>query len=724
MKKITIQQRSEALLSKLSQFMPDFESREAQQRLIAGIAHITQNSMDEKTPRHMIAECPTGSGKSISSLIPAKAYLDSLHEDNIEDVRVIYATATVSLQNQLLKDIDLLKSAGIPINSHVAVGRARFFCKKHAQILTQSEQDNQEKLSFDDGIEGFALPNDVVEITDVDKRKINTLFSALEDGRWTGMKDDLSEAMSVNAVLWDKVKSDANTCSSQCRFYGKETCPFVANRQKMGDADIIITNQSMLFTDLDNARVLPDVEKSLVIVDEGHHAFSNFAKQQDSSVAVNSLLTMSNKHSLFISNGIDLIYKQTKTRPEVSTQKIQSMFSELQNELTNFVRELDRCFKHATQHQNTFERAQGNWEMKIGDIHKYALVIPIENIEAIINKLQGWLSRAIEVGKKGDADDLLTSIMAKISEQLSTIEDAQKTLDYFLRAEQYAPIALWCRTTGENAGQITMNASRVDMSQLMREKFWDRVKHCVLMSATLRTNGQFDRICSQMGIDKTLAHVTALPSPFEDAYHNSTLHLYPNIPEPNWKDTRKHSQAVSDHTTEFMIYHHAGLLLVNSRKQMEEIVSLLPAHIASIALVQGGNVSRQILVKQHIERVESGNKSLLIGMASFGEGLDLKGDLLTFVGICKLNFGHSSDPRTNAESNHIKNIGGNPFQELILPETEKNLQQCVGRLIRSIKDTGEIAIFDSRCVTKGYGSSLINGLPNFYIQTNQMRASA
>ena len=727
MPKNKIQKRSDAIIAKLAKFMPDYETREAQQRLINGIAHITENSTNKKEPNHLIAECPTGSGKSLSSLIPAKAFKEILSEAGHDDISIIYATATVSLQQQLIKDVELLQKAGVKISAHVAVGRARFFCKKHATNLMTLAAENQDALDFEKGddIDGdFDFPPEMNNINEGDKRKIDTLFKALDNGDWSGMRDDLSETLSINAQLWDKLRSDSNTCSSSCKFYSKHSCPFVKSRQSMEEADIVITNHALLFTDISRASVLPDIEKSMVILDEGHKAFDSFAAQQSSSVGIANLLKFSKKYSLLIANGMANLYKAAGNPAEASAQTVLNTFGELQRELSGFVTQLDSVFKHATAHQSKFEKDRGLWEMEAKHIHQYQLATSLSNIEGIASNIQGWMMRAVETAKKADLNESHDAVLAIMSEQIKVIEDTQKTVNYFLNADKYQPIALWCQSTGEGAMHYSLNASCIDMATPMKEQFWNRVKHCVLMSATLRTGGSFDRITNQLGVTKEMAYTLALPSPFEDAFNQSTLHLYPNFPDPDWRNTQSHSMAIANEVAGFMGYHQAGLLLVNSRKQMDEIVSMFPKHIASIALVQGGLVARKTLIEKHSKRIEEGQKSLLVGMASFAEGLDLKKELLTFVGICKLSFGQSSDPRTNAESKYLKTLGRNPFEEIILPETEKILQQSVGRLIRSINDRGEIAIFDSRCVKKQYGSAMINSLPNFYIQNNRIQQSA
>lgn len=711
----TISRRCDEILAKLSACMPNFEVREAQQRLMNGISHICAGKSlnNEKARKHIIAECPTGSGKSLSALIPAISYIEALRKEHIDDVRVVYATATVSLQNQLARDFELLEQAGVKVNYHTAVGRGRFICKKNANILLQKPTDTQESLSFDSG-EHLIEPIMDLNIDENDVIAITHLMDALDKGIWSGMKDDLQAELSVKPKIWEKIKSNSHNCSKSCRHYSKESCPFVANRQRMSEADVVVTNQAMLFTDIDSALVLPDIEKSLVILDEGHKAFEIFAQQQEAAVNINSLTTLSGQLKHYICGTVDNIYKANGSEKKAPTQVVNQHLSELSNEVKMFSSSLNNAFQHATQHQNKLEKSQGIWEMNVNDVFQYQLHTPMSNMKNILNVLVDLLQGTLELAKKLEDDTAIDRGVSVISEQLAIISSSLDTFEYFLSPEKFEPVALWCQKS-EKDKYVSLNAACIDMSEQMKEVFWNRVKHCVLMSATLRIDNSFHRICSQMGVDRSMAYVVALPSPFKTAYENSNLYLYPDIPTPDWRDTISHSTEVAKCTAEFMNIHLGGLLLVNSRKQLEEIVSMLPNELADMALIQDGRVSRDALIKKHKERVMNKQKSLLIGMASFAEGIDLKGELLTFVGICKLHFGHSNGPRTKAEAKYINNNGGNAFEQLILPETERYLQQSIGRLIRSMSDRGDIAIFDSRCVKKSYGNRLIQCLPEFNV---------
>ena len=163
-----------------------------------------------------------------------------------------------------------------------------------------------------------------------------------------------------------------------------------------------------------------------------------------------------------------------------------------------------------------------------------------------------------------------------------------------------------------------------------------------------------------------------------------------------------------------MSYHRAGLLLFVSRRQLNEVVSLLPQSLRDVTMVQGEDGSRPTIIAEHRKKIDKGETSLLIGLASFSEGLDLKQDYLTFVGIAKLAFGAFNEPRKMTEAEQIQANGGNPFMQLTLPVAEIALQQSVGRLIRSIQCRGEVALFDRRILTKNYGAGLLNRLPPFF----------
>ena len=145
---------------------------------------------------------------------------------------------------------------------------------------------------------------------------------------------------------------------------------------------------------------------------------------------------------------------------------------------------------------------------------------------------------------------------------------------------------------------------------------------------------------------------------------------------------------------------------------MLDVYDALPNHWQDLILVQGDR-SKQAMIKQHKERVDKKQGSILFGLASFAEGVDLPGNYCTHVVIAKIPFSVPDDPVEAALSDWIKARGGNPFMEISVPDAAMKLVQASGRLLRRESDTGTISLMDRRIVTKRYGSAILNSLPPF-----------
>jgi ATP-dependent DNA helicase DinG len=154
------------------------------------------------------------------------------------------------------------------------------------------------------------------------------------------------------------------------------------------------------------------------------------------------------------------------------------------------------------------------------------------------------------------------------------------------------------------------------------------------------------------------------------------------------------------------------LVLFSSRRQMDEVFDRLDTDLQKICLVQGKYSNRE-MVRLHKERVDQGKTSVLIGLASFAEGVDLPGDYCKHVIIAKLPFMVPDDPLHEALSEWIEDKGGNSFFDIALPIASLRLIQACGRLLRTESDTGTVTILDKRLITKRYGGQLIDALPPF-----------
>ena len=144
----------------------------------------------------------------------------------------------------------------------------------------------------------------------------------------------------------------------------------------------------------------------------------------------------------------------------------------------------------------------------------------------------------------------------------------------------------------------------------------------------------------------------------------------------------------------------------------------LPEHVTDLRLLLlvQGDQPRYRLVETHRKRIDNGERSVLVGLQSFAEGLDLKGDYLTQVHIHKIAFPPIDSPVVITEGEWLKSLNRYPFEVQSLPAASFNLIQQVGRLIRSHGCWGEVVIYDKRLLTKNYGQRLLNALPIFPIE--------
>ncbi|MBC8654176.1 ATP-dependent DNA helicase DinG, partial [Providencia vermicola] len=139
-----------------------------------------------------------------------------------------------------------------------------------------------------------------------------------------------------------------------------------------------------------------------------------------------------------------------------------------------------------------------------------------------------------------------------------------------------------------------------------------------------------------------------------------------------------------------------------------------------LQLLVQGDQPRYRLVETHCERINQGLSSALVGLQSFAEGLDLKGEYLTQVHIHKIAFPPVTNPVIITEGDWLKSLKRYPFEVQSLPSASFNLIQQAGRLIRSHECYGEIIIYDKRLLTKNYGKRLLNALPVFPIEHPKM----
>jgi ATP-dependent DNA helicase DinG len=227
----------------------------------------------------------------------------------------------------------------------------------------------------------------------------------------------------------------------------------------------------------------------------------------------------------------------------------------------------------------------------------------------------------------------------------------------------------------------------------------------IFTSATLTVGENFAHFAGRLGLLD--AQSLSIPSPFDYA-NQALLYLPSAMPEPM---SEGYVAAVIEASLPLLEASGGGaFLLFTSHRALAQGAQLLRARWDGAAihpiLVQGEG-PREKLLREFREH----GSAVLLGTASFWEGVDVKGDALRLVVIEKLPFASPDDPLTKARIDHLRRRGGNPFKEYQLPEAVLALKQGVGRLIRSETDRGVIAICDPRLIGKSYGRVFVASLP-------------
>lgn len=280
------------------------------------------------------------------------------------------------------------------------------------------------------------------------------------------------------------------------------------------------------------------------------------------------------------------------------------------------------------------------------------------------------------------------------------------------------------REVGQPAsrGRLTtlrLHACPLTGAPTLRQHLWRRSRAVVLTSATLRTLPSFDYYLREAGLRTFNPRTEVISSPF-DYPRQGKIIVSKTAASPS-ANLEAFIRAMAPQLFEDLAtVRHGALVLFTSKAMMDRVVNALPEPLRHLVLVQGKR-SRDQLLSTHRERIAQGMPSILMGMASLGEGLDLPGEQCQSVHIPKLPFAMPTSPIEEARAEAVATRGGNPFLALSVPATAMTLTQWVGRGIRTEMDIATVVFYDPRLVDKPYGKQLLDGLPPF---TRSLRLSS
>ncbi len=634
------------------------------------------------------AEAPTGTGKTIAYLLGAIAAGEKLQ--NVKEIPIVVATATVGLQSQILMgDLPRLVQAGIigENDSVLAKGRGRYFCVMAAERLTEGKEASAQVDFFDE--EGNR-----------DSESLDELREMLENWHghsWTG---DVDSYTGTPPMEWPKVAASSETCvGHKCEHYN--SCPFFNARRALSAAKIIVANHDLVLSDLAMAKDGQDPlfpgGKYLVIFDEAHHlpdkALDAGSAELELATIEQELPKMAGFNKAWQRQGdlARLFDKQKLYAIDFDPNGLMSSLTAVKSILMTF--EVDEATG-----QHRFEKGA------LPDELRKALDLALVQCELLRTAMQdaGQALKQTNLPEKNEAlkpvvAELLfqaagiNALLGKVHKALTLMTSDERAVRWMFRKEE----------------STSLHTSPLEGAAVLRDLLWNSERAVVgMVSATLQDFDGFDRFKDRSGAPDSL-RTCALPHIFP--YRENSLYLVEMRNSPRQEEKEGFHQELLDHLPKFIDPAEGTLVLFPSRMLMRHVLPALKARFGRQILVQG-DMGIKELVRTHKERVDAGQGSILCGLATLAEGLDLPGAYCTHVVIVALPF---TVPISPVEQELQEELGREYFAKRALPDALVKLVQMVGRLMRRETDRGRITVFDKRLLYTKWGLKMLGALPAF-----------
>lgn len=686
--KMQISQWYKALPEHIEGFIP----RAPQREMIAEVA----KTFSDETGRHLIIEAPTGVGKTLSYLIPGIAI------SREEKKPLIISTANVALQDQIYsKDLPLLKKIIPDLTFTGAFGRGRYLCPRNLEAICATEGEQIDLM--------FLLEDKVDVATSAEREICQELKHDFTSFGWDGLRDHHKRALTDS--LWRKISTDKMNCLGRnCQYYHR--CPFFLARREIDEVDVVITNHALVMAAMESESVLPDAKNILLVLDEGHHIpdVARDALEVEGEITLSALniqLDNMTRHvSQYLAQFIPV--KPPKLADPIRFDAHIAKMREAYQDVEHFTRAL--LPERSENDEYLFPLGQLPEQLLLCCQDLFKLTDGLKMLgESILNDLT-------ERTAKEDVVRLHRAILTT-SRMVGYLENMAKLWRLAtLEQTSKAPVSKWLtRRYDKKQSHLYLHCAGIRVSEQLTQLLWKNIPHVVITSATLRSLNSFSRIQELTGLSEHFDdRFITLSSPF--THERQGKLVIPKMRyEPTMANEKAHLKEMARYFRQGMVEnHHRGqLVLFSSQRAMEGFLEEVKD--LRLSLLVQGDQPRYRLVETHCKRIDAGDNSVLIGLQSFAEGLDLKGDYLTQVHIHKIAFPPVTDPVIVTEGEWLKSLKRYPFEVQSLPSASFNLIQQVGRLIRSHHCHGEVVIYDRRLLTKNYGSRLLTALPVFPI---------
>jgi predicted DnaQ family exonuclease/DinG family helicase len=661
-----------------------FEQRPEQEKMALAVNRALTNS------NHLLVEAGTGTGKSLAYLLPAA--LQAIRSGE----RVVVSTDTIGLQEQLIeKDLPVVKEllAGVepePLRVASLKGRRNYLC---LQRWTAQRH---------------AAPADKDEA-----RLMARLLVWLRETQ-SGDRAELNLHSSVDAA-WSRMAAENTPCLQvACPFVKNGTCFLYRARKRADAAHVLVVNHALLLSDIaTGGHVLPPYQH--LIIDEAHNledeatsrlAFS--ATEADFNDFLDRIGRRTGERATGLAGSIneasrggagDLL-SPGAYMAGVSVSLVTAV-SRVRSKLSEPFGLLGRVLAEC----GPEERNQSDGRLLVTRSTRVQRVwsdleISAENLDVALTDLMTLLDDVrgmLELGDQGllDQDTILTEAadLCQIGAEL------QSGWSHALLEEDTSLIC-WLERE-RNSGNIALKTAPLEVADVLRRELFEAKDSVILTSATLSTDDRFDFLRERVGIDE--ADELLLGSPFD--FEASTLIALPtDLPDPNQSEFVASVGELLIET--FRASRGRALVLFTSYGALNGVYEAIKGPLESEGiLVLGHGVDGS--PRQMLAALRENSRTVLLGTASFWEGVDVIGEALSLLVIVRLPFAVPSDPIYQARSA----LYDEPFEQYAVPNAILRFRQGFGRLIRSKTDRGVLLVLDRRLRARAYGDTFLRSLP-------------
>lgn len=686
-----------AAYARLQANTPGFSTRRSQSQMIGLVSRALATSGGIG-----IAEAPTGVGKSLAYMTAGVPIALATKK------KLVISTGTVALQSQLVeRDIPaFLKATGIEATVALAKGRTRYLCTRNAAELhgesSQTGMFGDAPLGADEGGDFEAQLYDR-PLAPHEADAARRLLEAHADRLWDGDLDAAPEP--VSPALRTRITTPASGCAGRrCSF--AQQCPVLKARNTVREAQIVVTNHALLLSSLS----LGDVENGqpllaapadmLLVLDEGHHVASVAIDQGAARLPLGEMAKRVSRMQILIAGAYRLVDKE-KIGTLLPGEAIE-LATRVSKALKAFRLEIDTLWRPEPDDRDPMWRAANG---RLPEAWWPAVEALGEDTRALYN----WVHAAQTLVARSKQDDpAREKLQRSLGMALEMVEQQHDLWTGWRREDRdgQPPFARWVTATRD--GDLVCHCSPVSAAQVLRHLLWKEIDSVVMTSATLTGGGDFQSFAIDTGLPDH-AEMASLPSPFD--LRNQAQLIVPNFPvTPD--DREGHPKAIAEYLVRELDWKKGSMVLFTSRWKMEKVAELLPASRRAQVQMQTSTNKSQV-VAEHLKRVAAKEGSVLFGLNSFGEGLDLPGEACTTVVITQVPFAVPTDPQTSTLSEWLEGRGLNAFNLIAIPHALRTLTQFAGRLIRTSSDTGRVIILDSRLISRRYGKKILDALPPF-----------